>query len=52
MISLHAYGKPVNSPFGLMGRDENALSFALLLACKTVLEIEQEMGKRRLQGPG
>ncbi|WP_437191352.1 hypothetical protein [Planctomicrobium sp. SH527] len=26
---LHAYARPVNSPFGLLGTNENALSFAL-----------------------
>jgi hypothetical protein len=28
-LSLHAYNRLINSPFGLLGTDENALSFAL-----------------------
>src|SRR6185295_8592934 len=28
-LALHAHNRAVNSPFGLLGTDENALSFAL-----------------------
>lgn len=40
-LSLHAHNRLVNSPFGLLGTDENALSFALAYTFQQCLPLLQ-----------